>query len=314
MTFVLMPVMLIVISWFMAPLMWARWLLIAGRFAAGLKSAWIDIDGRRWHYLEGGKGPVLIALHGFGGDADNWLRIARGLGKHFRVIAPDLPGFGASDPGDGLAFDIDSQVTRLNAFVRTLGVRPSMVVGSSMGGWIAAAYAARYPGPLRALWLLAPLGVYNSNKSSTLEAIDRDQESPFQIANRHQFKQRVVVPMFGQLPWIPYPLMVFYAQRAIEQSEAGRRKFMQVLNDSAPLEKSAAMIEIPVLLQWGAKDCVVDVSGVAALEQVIPDLSVRVQDKIGHLPMLEAPGESLGFFFDFCAQHQLLSADQAGGC
>ena len=158
MTIVLLAVLLIVISWFVAPLFWAQRLLTAGRFAAGLESAWIDIDGRRWHYLEGGTGPVLIALHGFGGDADNWLRIARGLGKHFQVIAPDLPGFGDSDPGDGLAFDIDSQVTRLNAFVQTLGLRPGVVVGNSMGGWVAAAYAARYPGQLRALWLLAPLG------------------------------------------------------------------------------------------------------------------------------------------------------------
>ena len=113
MTFVLVGILLIVISWFMAPLNWARWLLMAGRFAAGLRSAWIDVEGRKWHYLEGGTGPVLIAIHGFGGDADNWLRIARGLGKHFHVIAPDLPGFGSSDPGDGLAFDIDSQVTLL---------------------------------------------------------------------------------------------------------------------------------------------------------------------------------------------------------
>ena len=108
--------------------------------------------------------------------------------------------------------------------------------------------------------------------------------------------------------------MVFYAKKAIAQSEAGERMFMQVLKDSAPLEKIAAMIKIPVLLQWGAKDYVVDVSGIAALELVIPDLSVQVQDKIGHLPMLEAPGESLEFLLDFCARHQLFLSDQAGAC
>ncbi len=309
MAIVLLAVLLIVISWFVAPLFWAQRLLTAGRFAAGLKSALVDVDGRRWHYLEGGTGPVLIALHGFGGDADNWLRIARGLGKRFHVIAPDLPGFGSSDAGNDLAFDIDSQVTRLDAFVHTLGVRPKVVVGSSMGGWIATAYAARYPGQLRALWLLAPLGVHNSQASRTLEAIDLGQESPIHIANPQEFKQRVVVPMFGRLPWIPYPLLMFYAKKAIEQSEIGDRMFMQVLKDSTPLESIAATIKIPVLLQWGAMDRVVDVSGVAALEPVIQELTVQVQSKVGHLPMLETPGESLGFFREFCAQHKLLSSN-----
>lgn len=309
MAIVLLAVVLIVISWFVAPLYWAQWLLTAGRFAAGLKSASVDIDGRRWHYLEGGTGPVLIALHGFGGDADNWLRIARGLGKHFRVIVPDLPGFGSSDPGDGLSFDIESQVRRLNAFVQALGASPAVLVGNSMGGWISTAYAARYPVQLRALWLLAPLGVHNSRASSILEAVDLDQESPFHITNPHEFKQRVLAPMFGRLPWIPYPLKLFYANRAIERSEAGKRMFTQLRNDSAPLEAIAATIKIPVLLQWGAMDRVVDVSGIAGLEPVIQELTVRVQDKVGHLPMLETPGESLGFFRDFCAQHKLLSSN-----
>ena len=125
---------LIVISWFLAPLVWARLLLGAGRFRAGLRRAWVDVDGCRWHFLQGGSGPVLVALHGFGADGDNWLRVAPALTRHFRVIAPDLPGFGQSKQIREIDFDIGSQARRLHTFLKAIGVTPHVMAGNSMGG------------------------------------------------------------------------------------------------------------------------------------------------------------------------------------
>ena len=159
MSFLVFTALLLAISWFLAPLFWSRLILAIGRRFAGLSSARLETGHGQWHYLHGGQGPVLIAVHGFGGDADNWLRISPALTRQFRVIVPDLPGFGQSSGqsterstgNEPLAFDIESQVERLHAFVQALGVSPVVLVGNSMGGWISAAYAARYPGEIKGL-------------------------------------------------------------------------------------------------------------------------------------------------------------------
>ena len=65
------------------------------RSASGLDYKTIAYGGETWHYLDGGPSDadVLLMIHGFGGDKDNWTRFARSLTEEYRVIAPDLPGF-----------------------------------------------------------------------------------------------------------------------------------------------------------------------------------------------------------------------------
>ena len=71
------------------------------RSAAGLEQKSIEVGKLHIEYLEGGKGEVLLLLHGFGGNKDNWTRVAKYLTPHFKVIAPDLPGFGESSSDTG---------------------------------------------------------------------------------------------------------------------------------------------------------------------------------------------------------------------
>ena len=71
--------------------------LAAERSRSGLERKQIDLaDGQHWVYLEGGRGEPLLLLHGFGADKDNFTRVARFLTPHYRVIVPDLIGFGES--------------------------------------------------------------------------------------------------------------------------------------------------------------------------------------------------------------------------
>ena len=70
----------------------------AARSGSGLSYKTIVIGDETWHYLEGGRkdAEVVLLLHGFGGDKDNWTRFSKSLTGSYRVIAPDLPGFGES--------------------------------------------------------------------------------------------------------------------------------------------------------------------------------------------------------------------------
>ena len=106
-----------------------------------LKSA--RVDGFDLPYLEGGKGEVLVLIHGFGGDKDNFTRIARFLTPHYRVLIPDLPGFGDATRRLDAGYGMDEQTDRISVFLGQLGLDRVYLGGNSMGGFIASLYAAR---------------------------------------------------------------------------------------------------------------------------------------------------------------------------
>jgi pimeloyl-ACP methyl ester carboxylesterase len=295
-------------SWFLAPAAWARLVLWSGRKLAGLDSRSIQVGPVRWHYLEGGRGPALLAIHGFGGDADHWLRVAPGLRREFRIIAPDLVGFGDSAPGNDLNFAIDAQVDRLAAFVEALGIDNCVVAGSSMGGWIASRFAERYPEKVRAVWLLAPLGVRECETGELLQRINRQQVSPLSITSVEEFDQFVFRPMFARPPHLPRPLKLHYGRQAVARAAASRRMFSEVIASEPALEEILSQIPVPVLVQWGTEDRAVHVSGAERLRAAIENGRVILQPDVGHLPMLEAARLTSRQFMEFASDHHLVTA------
>jgi pimeloyl-ACP methyl ester carboxylesterase len=104
----------------------------------------VDVDGVRIHYLTAGRGEPLLLLHGYAQSSRMWTRAIPELAKRFTVIAPDLPGFGASAiPRDGL--DMKSAAVRVHALAKHLNVTRARVVGHDIGLMVAYAYAATYP-------------------------------------------------------------------------------------------------------------------------------------------------------------------------
>src|ERR1700741_552414 len=85
---------------YLAPYTAARWGLALEQGRSGLHEARATIPGFEMPYLEGGSGEPLLLIHGFGADKNNFTRVARHLTPQFRVIAPDLPGFGAATRSD----------------------------------------------------------------------------------------------------------------------------------------------------------------------------------------------------------------------
>ena len=135
--------------YFLFPSVAFDFLIAVERNIAGLEKNSVEVDGLHFEYLEGGTGEALVLLHGFGADKDNWTRIGRYLTPYFRVIAPDLPGFGDSTADLEADYTVSPQVERIRAFVRVLNLKAFHLGGSSMGGNIAGAYAAKYPGEVK---------------------------------------------------------------------------------------------------------------------------------------------------------------------
>ncbi len=114
-----------------------------------------------WH--EVGQGSNLVFLHGSWQDSSQWLRTIEYLSSYYHCFAPDLLGFGGSERPK-THYSIDLEVECLAQFLDTLKLRQVYLIGHSVGGWVAASYAIKYPDRVQGLVLLAPEGVKVGNR------------------------------------------------------------------------------------------------------------------------------------------------------
>lgn len=117
----------------------------------------VDVEGTRLHYLDRGRGPVVVLLHGLGGNLRNFHALIERLAPDHRVIALDRPGCGYSTPASAVQPDLFGQARIVAAFLRALDLREPLLVGHSMGGALALALALDFPDRLRGLVLISPV-------------------------------------------------------------------------------------------------------------------------------------------------------------
>ena len=280
-------------------------LVRADRSASGLAKHHIQADGLQFAYLEGGEGDVLLLLHGFGANKDNWVRISRHLTPHFRVIAPDLIGFGESDLAPDNDYAMRAQVARVRQFVRALGIAGFHLGGSSMGGYIAGAYASLYPDDIQSLVLIAPGGVAAAEPSEMSRRLAEGQTAPLLAADRASYDQMLDF-IFYNRPFIPGPVKRTLAKEAIARRPHHLAIWNQLLGslDTQPLEDRVRGLTVPTLVVWGARDRVLHVSGAEILTAAMPNARAAVLDSVGHLPMIEKPEETARVYLNFQGQAQ----------
>lgn len=258
------------------------------RQRAHLERKTLAIPGFDIAYLEGGSGEPLVLVHGFGADKDNFTRVAGHLTAQYRVIIPDLPGFGESGRSADAGYRIAEQAQRLDQMLAALGIARAHFGGSSMGGWIIAAYAAQFPDKAQSLWLLAPGGVSTAQPSPMLQAYAATGASPLVVERAEDFP-RVLELAMADPPFLPYSMKKVLGERAARDHALHSAIFRQLHDESQPLQDIALLVSAPSLIVWGAQDQVLDVSGAAILDAALPDSQLIIMADIGHLPMLEAP-------------------------
>ena len=123
-----------------------------------INGRFVEVDGERFHYVEEGKGPPLLMIHGLMGSSRNLTYALSGqLREHFRVISLDRPGSGYSTRHSGTPADLPAQARQIAAFINTLDLGKPLVLGHSLGGAIALALALDHPHAVSGLVLVAPL-------------------------------------------------------------------------------------------------------------------------------------------------------------
>ncbi len=275
------------------------------RRRGGMVQKGVVVDGRTWPYLEGGdpSKPLLLLVHGFAGDKDNWSMIAPYLTRDYHVIAPDLPGFGENERDPDLAYDLQAQTARLKVFADTLGLRRPHVAGNSMGGWIALRYAIDYPGALASLTLLDNAGVNGANESALQKQAANEDYNPLVIASLED-ADRLVAMVVHKPPYIPSRLKpVLYAD-ALKYRDQLDTIFWVIATEGRdhPLNDRLGEVKVPTLIIWGRHDQLLDVSCVPVLEAGIAGSVSHIFDHVGHVPMIEDPKATAAVMKGFLAK------------
>jgi pimeloyl-ACP methyl ester carboxylesterase len=119
--------------------------------------SFIEVDGARLHYLDRGTGPVIVMVHGLGGNLRNFYELVDKLAATCRVVAVDRPGSGYSTMASGKHSALRAQAAIIARFIHRLGLQRPALVGHSMGGALSLALALDHPGCVRALVLISGL-------------------------------------------------------------------------------------------------------------------------------------------------------------
>ena len=261
--------------------------------AGGHRWAWTEIDAKR------ADAPTLVLVHGYTGSKENWYRMARAFGGRYRLVIPDLPGWGQSERKPGGDYGYVAQSKRLSEFLalpEVSGGKPVTLVGHSMGGGIAALTAARYPDRVGRVALLDAAGVRFDDNAFGEDVLAG--KNPFAVTDEDSL-QRYLHTAFhdpAAMPYLPWPVSgIYIAQRrrdaAFEQGVLNRIG----RGDEAFLPgKEAANIAQPSLLLWCAEDAVIDPSALLLYGARMPNASRVLLEGCGHMSLMERPGETAG--------------------
>lgn len=270
------------------------------RARAGLEARSLRLPGGgRVAYLDGGTAgdarPPLLLLHGIGADKDHWPRLAARLRERLRVVAPDLPGFGQSDRpafADAAAdYTMPGQAATVVAFADALGLETFHLGGSSMGGRIAAELAARHPGRVRTLWLMAPAGARGTAYSEMIRRVVAGEAPPLFARTPDEYAAAVAFTM-RRPPDIPRPALRVLAAETAAGYDLHRAVFRQMTDELAAGPSTEDLLRglpVPTLVTWGEDDRVLHPSGADTLAAAMPRAEAHRMPGIGHLPMLEDP-------------------------
>ncbi|MET0645275.1 MAG: alpha/beta fold hydrolase [Pyrinomonadaceae bacterium] len=255
------------------------------------------VFGQKIQYLDEGRGPVVVLLHGLGGNGTNWAFNTPALAQKFRVIAPDQVGFGRSDK-PLINYRIGTYVDFLDKFLSELKIERATLVGNSMGGWVTALYALKYPSKVERLVLVDSAG-FAPPKEFDLNAL-----AGLNPSTRAEMKQLAGLVFFNPLFKSDAAIDVLLAQRL----SAGDGYTIQRLVESIHrgedmLDGKLAAIKQPVLIVWGREDGLTPLAREGEkFKRELPQAQFVVFDQCGHVPQVEKAAEFNAAVLKFLSQ------------
>ena len=239
----------------------------------------INVKDIQLAYERRGKGTPLVLLHGYPLDHHLWDDVVPLLEDTFDVILPDLRGFGESTIADSSP-TVEDYASDIAGLLDHLGIQKTAIVGHSMGGYVALAFARLYPDRLTGLGLVSSQvladppdrreGRYKSAKDVSENGIDS-----------------VVATMTPK--FTANEKLQAFARASMEQQQPtayiGALKAMAERPDSTPL---LASLEIPVVVVHGTSDALIPVDRAREVKAALAQAHLVEISGVGHMPMMEA--------------------------
>jgi len=285
--------------------------------AEAWQHAHCETNGVRLHYVSAGRGPLVVLLHGFPEFWYSWRHQIPVLAARFRVVAPDLRGYNASDKPRGImAYALEELTADVRGLIRALGEDRAVVIGHDWGGVIAWAFAAHYPQATERLVVM------NAPHPDAFGA--RLARDPRQLA-------RSWYVFFFQLPWLPERLIYhtrrFFVARALRGTAVRKdafgdedlARFVRAIEQRGALRAAvnyyrAALrarrpplppLACPVRVIWGERDVALGKALTLGLGRYVTGpLEVRYLPDCGHWVQQECPEQVNALLLEFLSDQR----------
>jgi pimeloyl-ACP methyl ester carboxylesterase len=264
------------------------------------------------HYLDfGGQGPPIVCVHGLGGSHQNWLAVGPLLAARHRVLALDLAGFGLTPPA-GRASHVGAHRRLVGRFIEEVVEEPVILMGNSMGGLVSMLQAGADTASVSALVLVNPALPVKGVRFDPLVLKDFASfampgvgERALRRRGRRLTAKEQVARTMGVVTVDPTrvdPAILAQAEQLAERRRQyewavpafleSARSLMRTLANRREHRRRVEAIIAPTLIIHGTNDRLVSVGAAEDLLRLRPDWELTVLDGVGHVPQLEAPGET----------------------
>ena len=243
----------------------------------------VAVAGTEVQMFSGGSGPPILFLHGAGGNR-GWQPFHQALAGSNTVYAPSQPGFNGTERPGWVTTITD--VAHFNQqLVQKLGLDQYVLMGHSMGGWIAAEMAAMSPSSLKGLVLIDAVGIRPKNTDITEIFMVSAQTragyrfyDPSQVADIEELTREMT----------PEETLVDFSNR-----EMASRLLWKPYMHNPSLPHYLAAVGTPSLVLWGKQDAIVPLECGELFNQALSNSKLAVIDQCGHTPQVEKPQEFL---------------------
>lgn len=265
---------------------------------AGLEKHQADIGEMQltYHIAMNADKPTILMLHGYSADKNVWNRFAKHFTADYQVVIPDLAGHGESPFKHEWSYAMPAQAERVIALLDKLDIKQVHVIGNSMGGFLTATLAIRYPERVQSVVMMDAAGVMSPEPSDLYKAILAGN-NPFLIHDRKEFDRFFAMTMH-KAPFTP-DIVREAVSRDYIQRRSQLDKIFTDFSDSDYVEDELDKITVPAMVWWGDKDRLLDISAVPLWQAGIPQLQVHIFENIGHMPMMEVPKQSAQVYRNF---------------
>jgi pimeloyl-ACP methyl ester carboxylesterase len=263
----------------------------------------IDAGGVQTSYLEAGAGEPVVMLHGSGPGVSamaNWQHNIGTLSQRFRVLAPDIVGFGATQRPDDVVYSLRTWTDQIWAFLDAHGIEKTAIVGNSLGGRIALQMATDCPDRITKMVLMGAPGV---GMTLTVGLAALRAYEPSHDAMRDLLRNYFAVDpamITDELVAIRYEASI-----ADGAYEAYRAMFLDPRHAGSELgitEHEVRAIATPTLLVHGREDKVVPVQVSVTMLGLLPNADLHVFSSCGHWTQIERADEFSALVSDYLAR------------